>query len=537
MRFALGSFLAVVAAIIAFWWWLGLPVAMPALPSAGDGKLPCASYTPFRTQTAFGEFTPPASAATIEGDFTVLSRITSCVRTYSTDLGVDQVPAIARRHGMTVLLGIWLGREAPKNQREVDAAVALANAYPDVVRMVIVGNEVLLRGELSPEALTAYIRDVKSRVKVPVTYADVWEFWLRYRQVADAVDLVTVHMLPYWEDIPIAAEASARHVDAVHAEVARGFPGKDIMIGEVGWPSAGRMREGALPSPANQARFMQEMMASAKRGNYRLNVIEAFDQPWKRQMEGTVGGHWGLIGADGSTVKFDWGAPVSNHPMWRMQAAGGVAFAAVIFALAYAAGRRAAAGGLATQTQTWAAVAAIALAGGLTIGWTVENVPVESLGTAGWAVSLSIAALAILCPPAAAVALVRAVARPPFVALLGSAPPPAGWVARVAGVLILALCVMAVALALGLTFDPRYRDFPFAPLTAAVVPWLVLAIRSPQMPRGLAESVAAALLLGATAFILWNEGIANWQSLWLCVAFLALAVTLSGVPGVRRQGS
>src|SRR5262249_1768716 len=61
---------------------------------------------------------------------------------------------------------------------------------------------------------------------------------------------------------------------------------------------------------------------------------EAIDQPWKRRFEGTVGGYWGLIAADGKTVKFAWGEPVSNHPAWRLQAAGGVAFAAAIFALA-----------------------------------------------------------------------------------------------------------------------------------------------------------------------------------------------------------
>ena len=533
MRFALSFCVTVVAAIIAFWWWLGIPVAMPASPLGADEKLPCASYTPFRTQTSFGEFTPPASPATIEADLAVLSKIVSCVRTYSTGLGVDQVPEIARRHGMTVLLGIWLGRELAENKREVDTAVALANQYPDVVRTVIVGNEVLLRGELSPEALAAYIRNVKSRVKVPVTYADVWEFWLRYRQVADAVDLVTVHMLPYWEDIPITAAASVQHVDAVHEQVARGFPGKDIMIGEVGWPSAGRMREGALPSPANQARFMQEMLAAAKRGNYRVNLIEAFDQPWKRQSEGTVGGHWGLIAADGQTVKFDWGASVSNHPQWRLQAAAGVAFAAVIFALAHASGRRKPGSG----RVDWDAVAVIALAAGLTIGWTIENLPTESLGVAGWTVSLFTAGLAILTPPAATLALTRGVPRPAFAALLGTVQPPDGNLARALGILMLALCVIAVAIALGLTFDPRYRDFPFAPLTAAVIPFLVLAVWRPQPARGMAETVAAAVIVAAALFVLWNEGIANWQSLWLCLLFIALAVTLVGVPGVRKRGS
>ena len=60
-------------------------------------------------------------------------------------------------------------------------------------------------------------------------------------------------------------------------------------------------------------------------------MIEAFDQPWKRRLEGTVGGYWGLF--DGATrqAKFDWGKPVSNHPFWRGRPAAGMAFAALIF--------------------------------------------------------------------------------------------------------------------------------------------------------------------------------------------------------------
>src|SRR3546814_2538257 len=44
----------------------------------------------------------------------------------------------------------------------------------------------------------------------------------------------------------------------------------------------------------------------------------AFDQPWKRKLEGTVGGHWGFL--DGNAqVKFAWGQPLSNHPFWIWQ--------------------------------------------------------------------------------------------------------------------------------------------------------------------------------------------------------------------------
>src|SRR5262249_16843936 len=266
---------------------------------------------------------------------------------------------------------------------------------------VIVGNEVLLRGELSAGELAAIIREVKAAVPEPVTYADVWEFWLRNPDVANAVDFVTIHLLPYWEDFPIPADHAPAHVEAIRRRVAERFPGKEILIGEVGWPSAGRMREGALPSPANQARFLQQVMADARRNNVRVNVIEAFDQPWKRALEGTVGGHWGLFDT-ARRAKFVWGAPVSNHPLWRWQAAGGVLFALLVFGAAgLAAGR-------APEPQPaprWLAVAAMAMVSGTFIGWAVANVPVESLGIGGWLRSLAWAAVAFIAPPACAAAL------------------------------------------------------------------------------------------------------------------------------------
>ncbi len=122
----------------------------------------------------------------------------------------------------------------------------------------------LLRGEMSATDLMATIREVKAQVPEPVTYADVWEYWLRYRDVANAVDFVTIHILPYWEDFPLPAALAAAHVDAIRKRVAAAIPDKEIMIGEVGWPSAGRMREGALPSPSNQALVIEETLALAQ---------------------------------------------------------------------------------------------------------------------------------------------------------------------------------------------------------------------------------------------------------------------------------
>ena len=110
-----------------------------------------------------------------------------------------------------------------------------------------------------------------------------------------AVDFVTIHILPYWEDFPLPASLAAAHVDDIRKKVAAAIPNKEIVIGEVGWPSDGRMREGARPSPSNQARVIEETVALAQRENFRVNVIEAFDQPWKRWLEGATGGYWGIF--------------------------------------------------------------------------------------------------------------------------------------------------------------------------------------------------------------------------------------------------
>lgn len=530
MRLALVCLAASVAVIAAVWAWLGQPEPMPQSPLAAGQKLYCLSYAPFQgSQTPYDPATS-IPAAQIEADIVKLSRITDCVRIYATDQGLENLVPIAARYGMKVLQGAWVSNNAAKTQLQIDAALAVAERYPDTVRAIIVGNEALLRGDITSPDLAALMRSVKARSKVPVTYADVWEFWLRAPEVAAAADFITIHILPYWEDFPIPAREAAAHVDAIRKRVAGIFGPKDVIIGEVGWPSQGRMREGALPSPANQARVIQEVLALATAGNYRVNVIEAFDQPWKRAQEGVVGGHWGLYDDAHRAMKFGWGEPVSNHPYWKMQTAGGIVFAVLVFGAAFVMRRER------TSPTLWLAVAANALAGGLTIGWTVYNVPLESIGTGGWVRTLALALVAILSPLVVTAAMARGVALPRLSHVIG----PAGARSReplalMLGAILIATLLLAILTALGLVFDPRYRDFPFAPLTAAIVPFLVHSLFMPrtQGEQGLAELFGAALLALSIAYIVPNEGLANWQSLWLCAVLAMLSFSLFRVRGAR----
>jgi glucan 1,3-beta-glucosidase len=526
IKLPLGLFAATVAAIVAAWWWLGRPIDIPAQVRAGGGSLQCISYAPFRQDQNPLELGTHVEAWQIEEDLGRLRQLTDCVRTYSTEHGVDQVPAIAARLGMKVMLGLWLSPEREKNRVQIDTAIALAQRYAGTVTSVVVGNEVLLRGELSAIDLAAIIGEVKAAVPCPVTYADVWEFWNRNPELGNAVDFVTIHLLPYWEDFPIPIASAAAHVESIRRQMVARFPGKEIMIGEVGWPSAGRMREGALPSPANQARFLQEVTATARNQNYRVNVIEAFDQPWKRRLEGTVGGHWGLFDATKRAPKFTWGAPVSNHPDWGWQAAGGTVLAALVFGMAGLQARR---HPFVPPFDRWVGVTLIAAVSGTLIGWTIANVPVESLGVGGWAVSIAWATVAFGAPIACAAGLIRSLPVASFGRVLGSPQErvrdPVAWFT---GALLVCLSVLALRVALMLVFDPRYVDIPFAPLLGAAVPFLMLAIlvAPGKGMRPAAEKLAAGILVGSAIYILLNESIANWQALLLCAGLAMLAVTL-----------
>ncbi|MGZ8389803.1 MAG: glycoside hydrolase family 17 protein [Rhodoplanes sp.] len=526
MRLPLTLFAFALIVVTTSWWWMGAPGRL-AGTHAADGKVQCLSYAPFRG--AQSPLTPRARVerAQIEEDFARLAAVTKCVRTYSIDHGLDQIPAVAEQFGLKVIQGLWLSSDRAKNGSEIDGVVALAKRYPHVITAIVVGNEVLLRGELSANDLSQILRTVKAAVPMPVTYADVWEFWLRNRELAAAADFITIHILPYWEDEPIPAHAAGAHVDAIRQQVGAAFPGRDILIGEVGWPSQGRMRQGALPSPSNQGRVIEDVVARAAQRGYRANLIEAFDQPWKRALEGTVGGYWGLFTGAGREPKFVLGQPVSDHPYWPWQALGGVVLVCLVFAATWRA-----AGGAADKIRPviWVAVSLNAVAGGVLAGWAIEKGMVESLGAGGALRSATLALLAIAGPLAGSALLARDDRLPGFARLLGARDErPADPLVLAAGFILILLTLAAIETALGLVFDPRYRDFPFAALTAASIPFLVQRWIGPkgEGSRGVAETAAAWVLAVGAAYIVLNEGVANWQAVWLAASFFALALTLA----------
>ncbi|MEZ5820326.1 MAG: beta-(1-6) glucans synthase [Xanthobacteraceae bacterium] len=526
LRTPLALLLISLGTIAAVWWWLSTPITLARAPIDPNAKLQCVSYAPFRgTQTPLVESTQ-ISAEQIAEDLAQLAKVSDCVRTYSVENGLALVPALAAKVGLKVIQGIWLSSNRFKNLSQIATAVQLAKSHPETITSLVVGNEVLLRGEMTPTDLVAYIRIVKAQVEKPVTYADVWEFWLKNREIYDAVDFVTIHILPYWEDYPIKAKFAASHVDSIRKRMAIAFPGKEILIGETGWPSQGRMREGALPSRTNQARVVSEILDAAKREGFRVNLIEAYDQPWKRQLEGTVGGYWGLFDAFRRTVKYPPGVPISNFPAWKLLMASGMALSVFTFLVAAVTLRRRP---WQPKLISWIAVAISATTAGCLLGIAADKMFYESYGIGGWLKWGTLLAAAIASPLLCAHEQMAGRPLPTLLEWLGPHTYRTRSVPTILlGLALAAIMVITAETALGFVFDPRYRDFPYAALTMAVVPLMGLAVLNrPQAgARPIAESVFAGLFAIAAVFVGINEGRDNWQSIWTCVMYLLFALTL-----------
>ena len=506
------------AAILGFWLGLGQPRPIPEAELAAHHTLQCVSYAPFEKDQSPFDFARglTIAPARIDADLAILSQHFSCIRTYSV-AGLEALPEYAEKYGMQVLMGAWIGADPELNQQELEKVVALAKRHPASVRAVVVGNEALLRREITGEQLAGYIRKIKADLPgVEVTYADVWEFWLKHPEVAQAADFIMIHILPYWEDDPVGIAQAMAHIKKIREEIGEKIPGKEIVIGETGWPSQGRMREGALPSLENQARFIRGFIALANEEHWQYNLIEAFDQPWKRSKEGAVGGYWGLYNAE-RTDKHILSGPVSNFPDWRMLFAQSAAIALLTMLIArrhrdMSAGR-------------WLQFSAAMVGGAILI--VLQGQQFSLISTSNYEYLWGVAVLSL----AAGVYLLalKAIASgttPTHLSLDASMNFLRGKARlspeAVHGALRLGIITCALIAVLGLVLDARYRSFNNFGFAIPALAYAWFSRRQSSLgPQGLLERLSAVLLAAGGVAILINETPLNRQAdIWVALCLL-----------------
>ena len=319
-----GTLLAVVTCLfitIAVWALVNRPVVPPDF----HGRVAGLAFSPFQRGEDPESGTLPTRAE-IRADLERVAGVTGRVRSYTVAGAMGELPRLAAGLPLKLTLGAWLARDRGANTRELDALIASARGAPNVER-VIVGNEAVLRGDLTVPQLIVAIGHVRAGVSVPVSTAEPWHVWLKHPELAAAVDFLTVHLLPYWEGVPV--DNAERFLMEKLVAVQAAYPTKPIVIGEVGWPSDGVVIGGARASRVNQALFLRRFLNDARAQGLDYFVMEAFDQPWKTSFEGRAAGYWGVLDLD-RHAKWPMTGPVTETPAWLVWTLASVAISALL---------------------------------------------------------------------------------------------------------------------------------------------------------------------------------------------------------------
>jgi cellulose synthase/poly-beta-1,6-N-acetylglucosamine synthase-like glycosyltransferase/exo-beta-1,3-glucanase (GH17 family) len=329
MKYSSNILIPVLIAVLTVTAWalFNRPADEPPWPNRLQGF----SFAPMRADNDPTEKIYPTTEQ-IDEDLALLQGTVHALRTYTVESTLAAVPGLAAARGLNVTLGAWIGSDLDANEVELERfREILGKGYRNLVR-VMVGNEAILREDVSVSELTAYLDRVRKMTWLPVSTAEPWHVWLKYPELADHVDFITVHLLPYWEGVPIG-EAVDYAVNR-YKDVKRAFPNKEVIIGEVGWPSNGRRNRGAEASLTNQTRFLRRFLAHAEQEGYVYYVMEAFDQTWKTKIEGATGAYWGVYNTD-REPKFVFTQPVVRIPHWQELAGLSVVMSILLLVFVY----------------------------------------------------------------------------------------------------------------------------------------------------------------------------------------------------------
>ena len=272
---------------------------------------------------------------------------------------------------MYVMLGTWIECEGAwsasanhkagnveNNTAEIEAAVKMAQTYPDIVKIIAVGNEAMVQWAINyfvyPNVILKwvnYLKELRDSGKIPlgvwITSSDNYESWgggaKSYQTdelaaLIKAVDFISLHTYPFhdshynptfWgvpeeeEDLPKLKQIEAamlraknyaisQYQGAVDYMTSLGFD-KPIHIGETGWATIASSSYGATGSKAadeyKEKLYYEYMRDWTNTAGMSCFYFEAFDEQWKDQ--GNALGsenHFGLINLKGE----------AKFPLWEM---------------------------------------------------------------------------------------------------------------------------------------------------------------------------------------------------------------------------
>jgi exo-beta-1,3-glucanase (GH17 family) len=227
----------------------------------------------------------------------IIQPYTQWIRTFGSNDGLERSGAVAHSLGLKAALSAWISSDLNANETQITNLIAAAKRGE--ADLLIVGSEVLLRGDISEAKLIDYINRVKQAVSgIPVTTSDVYSEIISHQNLRDVCDVLFVNLYPYWEGISI--DSAIAFLDDRYEQVKEVANGKLVVVSETGWPSAGNPVGNSVPTPQNASRYFLDFILWAQKNNVYYLYFEAFDQTWKADAEGQQGANWGVWDKNGN---------------------------------------------------------------------------------------------------------------------------------------------------------------------------------------------------------------------------------------------
>jgi exo-beta-1,3-glucanase (GH17 family) len=235
--------------------------------------------------------------AQIRERLSVIQPYVHWIRSFSCSEGNELIPQIAAESGLKTMVGVWLDDNREQNEIELANAIEIAKAGH--AGILAVGNEVLLRGDLSEDELIDYINRAKHAAPgVDVGYVDAYFEFQVHPRVTEACDVILANCYPFWEGCP--AEHALLYMKEMYRSAQAAANGKKVIISETGWPNIGTPTDGAVPSFANAIKYFIDTYRWAEQDGIEIFYFSSFDETWKVDAEGDVGAYWGLWDKDGN---------------------------------------------------------------------------------------------------------------------------------------------------------------------------------------------------------------------------------------------
>ncbi|WP_299766385.1 MFS transporter [uncultured Dokdonia sp.] len=253
-----------------------------------NGGLHGICFSPYTEGQNIGD---QLSEVQIQRRMDVIAPHTKWVRSFSSTHGNEFIPKAARNNGLKTMVGAWIGSDKVQNGKEIDSLIQLAkNKLADIA---VVGNEVLMRGDLSVQEIIIHINKVKKELPgIPVGYVDAYYQFHEHPELIEVCDVILVNCYPFWEGSSI--EEATRYLRQMYTVTKNISKGKPVIITETGWPNQGDSVEGATPTTENAMKYFISASNMSKKSSIPLFYFSSFDESWKVHQEGDVGARWGL---------------------------------------------------------------------------------------------------------------------------------------------------------------------------------------------------------------------------------------------------